>query len=186
VVVSRAVHGGPRWWKTELGSGAYRSGQQDGDADETQGEGSFYSRASCKGNTGLRKGNGIVWHAASRAGSAWWQSVACTCGGWAQQEGHGEEICSYVVVLATLERVKRRGVHTTQKGAPVHTSYACARQRPSRCFARPRSQQGQRGMLRSVLVSRGGCSWHRGDIAVRQRQWCQRRRAAARGDLMVA
>jgi hypothetical protein len=106
VVVSRAVHGGPRWWKTELSSGAYRSGQWDGDADETQGEGSFYSRASCKGNAGLCKGNGTVWHAASRAGSAWWQSVACTRGGWAQQEGHGEEICSYVVVLATLERVK--------------------------------------------------------------------------------
>jgi hypothetical protein len=85
--VSQAIHGGPQWQKIDLGGGAYWSGQRDGDADETQGEGSFYIRASHKRSAGLRKGNGMARCAAARAGSAWRQSVACTCGGWAQREG---------------------------------------------------------------------------------------------------
>jgi hypothetical protein len=40
-----------------------------------------------------------------------------------------KEICLYCVVLATLERVGQRGVHTAREGALVHHAYAatCAR-----------------------------------------------------------
>jgi hypothetical protein len=68
--VSQAIHGGPQWQKIDLGGGAYWSGQRDGDADETQGEGSFYLRASHKRSVGLRKGNGMARRADARAGRA--------------------------------------------------------------------------------------------------------------------